>query len=309
MSAFNLESIAHLRYSKRFELLVVLVIVSSAILAGAKTVDTVHQYADAIAIADASISIFFCLEIVVRWIGYDRSFKKFFREPWNCFDFFIVAVSLIPIADTASITVARLLRLVRVLRLISILPDLRFLIETFASSLYKLANVLLLMFIVIYIYGVLGSTLFASINEALWGDIGLAMLTLFRVITLEDWTDILYEVQDTYWWAWIYFISFIFLTAFGFLNMFVGIIVQTYSENLQKRSQQPEIAESLSGKQPENYSEMDLIKQLEQQLAVRFGQEGGQSVSSEQRSQQELELLVGLQKLKRLLKQSDEDQN
>jgi translation initiation factor 2B subunit (eIF-2B alpha/beta/delta family) len=85
--------------------------------------------------------------------------------------------------------------------------------------------------------------------------------------------------------------------------------VQTYSENLQKRSQETENAESLYDTQPENFSEMGLIKQLEQQITVRFGQEGGQSDSSEQRSQQELELLEGLQKLKGLLKRSNEDQD
>ena len=35
----------------------------------------------------------------------------------------------------------------------------------------------------------MGSMFFASVDETLWGDVAIAMLTLFRVATFEDWTD------------------------------------------------------------------------------------------------------------------------
>ena len=53
-------------------------------------------------------------------------------------------------------------------------------------------------------------------------------------MTFEDWTDVMYEVMAVYGWAWIYFVSFIFLTAFAFLNMVIGIVVNVLEEEHQR---------------------------------------------------------------------------
>jgi voltage-gated sodium channel len=51
------------------------------------------------------------------------------------------------------------------------------------------------------------------------------MLTLFRILTFEDWTDVMYETMEVYPLSWIYYLSFIFFAAFVFLNMMIGIVV------------------------------------------------------------------------------------
>ena len=81
------------------------------------------------------------------------------------------------------------------------------------------------MFIIFYIYAAVGSTLFEQINSELWGDITISMLTLFRVMTFEDWTDVMYETMAVYPLSWLYYLTFIFFTAFAFLNMVIGIVV------------------------------------------------------------------------------------
>jgi hypothetical protein len=85
----------------------------------------------------------------------------------------------------------------------------------------------LLMFIIFYIYAAVGSILFHGVNETLWGNISIAMLTLFRVATFEDWTDVMYETMAVYPLSWIYYLSFIFVIAFIFLNMMIGIVLET----------------------------------------------------------------------------------
>ena len=90
------------------------------------------------------------------------------------------------------------------------------------------------MFIIFYIYAALGSFLFSNIDEFLWGNISVAMLTLFRIATFEDWTDVMYATQEVYAWSWIYYLTFIFLTAFIFLNMMIGIVLDV----MQKESAQ-----------------------------------------------------------------------
>jgi voltage-gated sodium channel len=83
----------------------------------------------------------------------------------------------------------------------------------------------LLMFIIFYIFAAVGSIFFHQVNETLWGDIAISMLTLFRVATFEDWTDVMYETMEVYPFSWIFYIVFIFLMAFVFLNMMVGVVL------------------------------------------------------------------------------------
>jgi voltage-gated sodium channel len=56
------------------------------------------------------------------------------------------------------------------------------------------------------------------------------MLTLFRVVTLEDWTDVMYTALELYDWAWVYFISFIFMGAFVIINLFIAVVLNNLEE-------------------------------------------------------------------------------
>ena len=54
-------------------------------------------------------------------------------------------------------------------------------------------------------------------------------------MTFEDWTDVMYETIDAgFGWSWIYYLSFIFLTAFAFLNMIIGIVVKVLEDEHQR---------------------------------------------------------------------------
>jgi voltage-gated sodium channel len=128
----------------------------------------------------------------------------------------------------------RLLRIFRVLRLVSIIPELRVLLNAFVSAIPRMGYVSLLMFIIFYIYAAIGSVLFHDINEGLWGNISIAMLTLFRVATFEDWTDVMYETMAVHPLSWAYYLSFIFVVAFVFLNMMIGIVLETLQKEHER---------------------------------------------------------------------------
>ena len=126
--------------------------------------------------------------------------------------------------------------------MISIIPELRVLLNSMLKALPRLGYVMVLMFIIFYIYAAIGSLIFEDINPVLWGDISIAMLTLFRVMTLEDWTDVMYETMVVYPMSWTFYFSFICMTAFAFLNMIIGIVVNVLEEEHQKeRDEDPEI--------------------------------------------------------------------
>jgi len=230
-----------IRANKWFEAFVISVIVISALLVCAKTYELPAGMSSVTLFLDWFISPFFLTEITIRFLAEKRK-RYFFKSFWNWFDTLIVVISLIPADDTELALIARLVRVFRVLRMISIIPELRILLVSLVKALPQLAYVMLLMFIIFYIYAAIGSTLFETINPVLWGDITISMLTLFRIMTFEDWTDVMYETQEVYSLSWIFYLTFIFFTAFAFLNMVIGIVVNVMERENEKARAEKEAA-------------------------------------------------------------------
>ncbi|WP_407647959.1 ion transporter [Endozoicomonas gorgoniicola] len=226
-----------IRSNKVFELLVISIIIFSALVIGAKTYEIPEEVSHLITVLDWGITLFFLAEITIRFLAEENK-KNFFKSGWNIFDTLIVVVSVIPIDNTDMALIGRLIRIFRVLRMVSIIPELRLLLNSLLKALPQLGYVLLLMFIIFYIYAAIGSTFFHDINKELWRDIAVSMLTLFRVMTFEDWTDVMYETMEVYPLSWAYFLSFIFFTAFAFLNMIIGIVVNVLEDERQKDRKQ-----------------------------------------------------------------------
>ncbi|WP_104202125.1 ion transporter [Billgrantia saliphila] len=251
-----------LRAHKAFELTVIAIIVVSALLIGAKTYEEeVSPFQEWLLLLDMAVTVFFLVEILIRMAA-EKRLRNFFKRGWNVFDFLIVTASLIPMDDSEMVLLARLLRIFRVLRLVSMIPELRMLIAALFKSIPRMGYVALLMFIIFYIYGAIGSFLFASVDEKLWGNISLAMLTLFQVATFESWaTAVLYPTMEHYPYAWIFFLTFIFLNAFIFLNMMIGIVLDV----MQKESIQVQL-ESGEGEAAELHGLRQDVRLLRDQL-------------------------------------------
>ena len=230
-----------IRANKWFEAFVISVIVISALLVGAKTYELPTGMSSITLFLDWFISAFFLTEITIRFLA-EKQKRYFFKSFWNWFDTLIVVISLIPADDTELALIARLVRVFRVLRMISIIPELRILLVSLVKALPQLGYIMLLMFIIFYIYAAVGSTLFENINPVLWGDITISMLTLFRIMTFEDWTDVMYETQEVYSLSWIFYLTFIFFTAFAFLNMVIGIVVNVMERENEKARAEKEAA-------------------------------------------------------------------
>ncbi|MGI9275988.1 MAG: ion transporter [Endozoicomonas sp.] len=249
-----------IRSNKAFELLVISIIIFSALVIGAKTYAIPDHISNLVTILDWGVTLFFLVEITIRFLA-EPNKRNFFKSGWNIFDTLIVVVSLIPIDNTDMALVGRLIRIFRVLRMISIIPELRLLLNSLLKALPQLGYVLLLMFIIFYIYAAVGSTFFHSINKELWGDISISLLTLFRVMTFEDWTDVMYETMEVYPLSWAYYLSFIFFTAFAFLNMIIGIVVNVLEDERQKQRKE-EKKERGEPTLLELQQQLDEIKQL-----------------------------------------------
>lgn len=244
--------------SKIFQGLVITIIVLSALLIGAKTYNLPENVLTLLAALDSFVTLFFVVEIVIRFMA-TRHKKRFFFDGWNVFDTIIVIGSLVPDGGSG-VLLARLLRVFRVLRLVSMVPELRLLINALIKAIPRMGYIALLMFVIFYIYAAVGSILFHNINETLWGDVSISMLTLFRVATFEDWTDVMYETMAVFPISWLFYLTFIFLTAFIFLNMMVGTILEVMSEEHEHyRAEQH--GESLEGGEPASRAQIEALQQ------------------------------------------------
>ena len=214
----------NLKESRIFQFIVVLIIIINAITIGVNTYNLSQFIRQVINYIDYSITIFFVIEILIRFIAEPKKLN-FFKNGWNVFDTLIVMLSLVPIPNNSSFLLLRLLRVFRVLRLISVVPELKKIIEALLSSVTRVFYVGLLLFIILYIYATIGSILFSTDIPERWGDVGVSMITLFQVLTMSSWEQVMLPLQDLYWWAWIYFFSFIIICGITMLNLLIAILV------------------------------------------------------------------------------------
>lgn len=225
-----------------FEWVTVSVIMISSLTIGIKTYALPPIVVLILGALDDAVMVYFVVEILTR-LAVEKPTRNFFKDGWNVFDAFIVIVSTIPVDESEYALLGRLLRLFRMMRLIVFLPELRKLIESLLRAIPRVFYVLLLMFIVFYIYGAFGSMIFSDINPALWGNIGASMLTMFRVATLEDWTDVMYETMEVYPFSWLFYLSFIGIVTFIMLNMIVAVIIEVVQENAKLKPDKESAAE------------------------------------------------------------------
>ena len=118
-----------LRSNPIFEWSIIAVIVFSAVVIGIKSYELPSVLVTIIPILDWLITLIFLFEITVRFIG-ERDKWHFFHSGWNIFDTLVVVISLIPINDSEMALLARLVRVFRVLRMVSVVPELRVLINS-----------------------------------------------------------------------------------------------------------------------------------------------------------------------------------
>jgi voltage-gated sodium channel len=211
--------------SAAFTNVILAVIVLTAVLVGVETSETVTaRYPALFDGLDVVVQTIFVVEIAIRILACWPRPGAFFANGWNVFDFAVVAASLLPQAGPFAM-VARLARLIRVTRVVSAFPELRLIIGTMVRSIPSMGHVIVLLSLLLYVYAVLGFHFFREADPAHWGSLGIALLTLFQMLTLEGWVEIQAAVLEQQRWAWIYFVSFVFVAVFVVVNLFIAVVI------------------------------------------------------------------------------------
>lgn len=220
-------AVARFVESRWFVNAIVALIVFNAVTLGLETSDRMMEhYGPLLLMLDKVVLGIFVIEMILKFYAYRLSF---FRSGWNIFDLAIITISLLPASGPLSIL--RTFRVFRILRLFSTVPQMRIVVTGLLRAIPGMASVMGVIGIIFFVYSVLVTKIFGRTGndtlEAIFGDLGKSMFSLFQLMTLEDWVGGIVEpAMELYPWSWIIFIPFIILTTFAVLNLFIGVIVE-----------------------------------------------------------------------------------
>lgn len=238
-----------------FNRFIIAVILFAGVLVGIQTYrEFTEQHLGLLNFLDGLVLAIFTVEAIIKILAEGKRPLKYFQNSWNVFDFAIVAVCLaeplLPI-DAAFLPVLRLARILRVLRLVTAVPKLQLIVGTLLKSVPSMLYVGILLLILFYIYGAMGVFLFGENDPVHFRNLQTSLLSLFRVTTLEDWTDIMYINMygaDAYGYtaeqfakwnpvpkaaplaASFYFVSFVLVGTMVVLNLVIGVIMNSMDE-------------------------------------------------------------------------------
>lgn len=270
---------------------VLALIVLASVIVGLETYPAVNERVGGLLrTIDGVIVGLFVVEIVLRMMSYGRRWPRFFLDPWNVFDFVIVAVCLIPVGSQAA-AAFRLIRVLRALRLLTAIPQLQIVIGALLRSLPSIGYVGLLLVLLFYVYAVIGTTLFGRNDPAHFGTLHDAAISLLRAVTLEDWTDLMYtqmvgseafpgqlppptepEPRAKPVAAVLYFGSFVLVGTMVVLNLFIGVVIGALTEE-QKAAAEKALATAAPNDPEAQFArveqQLDLVR--EELRALRAG--------------------------------------
>lgn len=262
-----------------FRSAVIVLIIINAIILGILTYreDLSPTLVLCLEIIDEAITYIFVVEILAKLIAYRH---HFFKSGWNGFDFVVVAIALIP--GSREVSVLRAMRVLRVLRLLQFVPVLRRITEALLKALPDMSAVVAILTLFIYVGAVMGTYMFGDTDNPevlqLFGDLPSSAYTMFQVMTLDGWRfEVVQKViDDGNPFAWVFFLTFIFLASFAVLNLFIALIVDALQQeqNAMRSEQQQDILEELEEIEEETeevHREMDevldIVKQLRSEIA------------------------------------------
>lgn len=202
------------------------------------------------AVANSFFVVLFTLEMFLKM--FSLGFQGYFVSLFNRFDSFVVVFSAMEVIlwytnvfPPLGISVLRCARLLRVFKATRYWASLRNLVASLLNSMRSIASLLLLLFLFIIIFALLGMQLFGgkfnfsnrekprSNFDSFWP----SLLTVFQILTGEDWNMVMYDGIEAYGGAQfpgmlvcLYFVLLFICGNYILLNVFLAIAVDNLAD-------------------------------------------------------------------------------
>uniref|UniRef100_A0A8C8JTS6 Sodium channel protein n=1 Tax=Oncorhynchus tshawytscha TaxID=74940 RepID=A0A8C8JTS6_ONCTS len=186
----------------------------------------------------------FAVEMFAKLVAMDPYY--YFQEGWNCFDGFIVTLSLVELAlaDVEGLSVLRSFRLLRVFKLAKSWPTLNMLIKIIGNSVGALGNLTLVLALIVFIFAVVGMQLFGKNYKDCVCKIALdcqlprwhmhdffhSFLMVFRVLCGE-WIETMWDCMEVagQGMCLIVFMMVMVIGNLVVLNLFLALLLSSFS--------------------------------------------------------------------------------
>ncbi|MCZ4297562.1 ion transporter [Henriciella marina] len=219
---------------------------------------------------DRAITYIFAVEIFLKLVVYRL---LFFRSGWNWFDFIVVGISLAPGSEAFS--VLRALRVLRVLRLLHVVPMMKRITEALLKALPGMGAIVAVLALLIYVYAVMATNMYGNTDNEevleLFGDLPSSAFSLFQVMTMDGWRfEVVQKViDDGHPWAWLFFITFIFIASFAVLNLFIALVVEALAAEQRAATDEllEDIEEDVEHAEEERDEMLKLLNSLREEVA------------------------------------------
>lgn len=247
--------------SSLFQNFIVGVIIFNGITMGLETSkEVMASYGTLIKMIDLIVISIFVVEISMRLYVYRL---PFFKSGWNLFDFFVVAISLVP--SSAGFEILRILRVLRLFRLVTVVPQMRKIVMALVSVIPGMVSIAGLLTLIFYISAIMAVQLFGESFPEWFGTLGEAFYTLFQVMTLESWSmGIVRPIMEVHPQAWIFFVPFIFIVTFIMINLIIAIVVDAMNEI--KDNEQTHIIDEIHTSEDHTKVELEKLRNEIQEL-------------------------------------------
>ncbi len=250
------DAIKNIVDSSKFQNFIIALIVFNGITMGMETSKDIMSSAlgTFVNISTMIVISIFVIEIAMRIYVHRVSF---FKDPWSLFDFFVVAISLIP--ASAGFEVLRILRVLRLFRLITAIPQMRKIVMALVSVIPGMLSIAAILSIFFYVFAIMSTQLFGESFPEWFGTLGASLYTLFQVMTLESWSmGIVRPVMEIYPSAWMFFIIFILVATFVMINLIVAVIVDAMGQ--LKKDEEAHIIEEIHTSSEVSNKELEELK-------------------------------------------------
>uniref|UniRef100_A0A3B5R666 Sodium channel protein n=1 Tax=Xiphophorus maculatus TaxID=8083 RepID=A0A3B5R666_XIPMA len=202
------------------------------------------DFEDMLSVGNLVFTGIFAGEMLFKLVAMDPYY--YFQEAWNCFDGFIVTLSLVELAlaDVEGLSVLRSFRLLRVFKLAKSWPTLNMLIKIIGNSVGALGNLTLVLAIIVFIFAVVGMQLFgksykdcvckiaADCELPRWhmNDFFHSFLIVFRVLCGE-WIETMWDCMEVagQGMCLIVFMMVMVIGNLVVLNLFLALLLSSFS--------------------------------------------------------------------------------
>ncbi|CAG5099650.1 Oidioi.mRNA.OKI2018_I69.XSR.g16619.t1.cds [Oikopleura dioica] len=238
---------------KAFDVMIVLCIVTNTIFLAADHHDADQDLKNILTLGNSIFTYIFVCEAILKITSY--GFFTYLKDPWNTFDFIIVVISVSDVilamrsvdegSQQSGLNVLRTLRLLRVFRLAQMWKTMGRLLSIIYKSIMDVGYLTLVLFIVLYIFAVIGKQCFADKYNDIdklseidmdqapkWNftDFVFSFLMVFRVLCGE-WVEPLWDCMKLADPATCipFFLLITFVANFMVFNLFVAILLEAFN--------------------------------------------------------------------------------